>query len=84
MAALEKAGKQGQVKLVGFDGQPEGRAAIKAGKITADVVQFPDRIGAGAIDAVVAYLNGDDVPPQTRIPTALYTKADADKDTSLK
>ena len=30
-AALEKAGKADQVKLIGFDGQPEGKQAIKEG-----------------------------------------------------
>ncbi|MFM8357150.1 MAG: substrate-binding domain-containing protein, partial [Verrucomicrobiota bacterium] len=32
-AALEKSGKAAQVVLVGFDGQPEGKQAIKDGKI---------------------------------------------------
>ena len=84
VAALEKAGKAGQVKVVGFDGQPEGRAAIKAGKIYADAVQSPAQIGTGAVDDIVAYLNGDDVPAKTLIPTTLYTQADAEKDPTLK
>ena len=44
-AALEKAGKADQVKIVGFDGQPEGKQAIKDGKIFADPIQYPDQIG---------------------------------------
>ena len=40
-AALEKAGKQDQVVIVAFDGQPEGKQAIKDGKIFADPIQFP-------------------------------------------
>ena len=84
VAALEKAGKLRQVKVVGFDGMPEGKQAIKAGQIYADPIQFPDRIGRTAVQHIVKYLNGDDVPAQTLIPTALYRKADADKDASLK
>jgi ribose transport system substrate-binding protein len=84
LAALEKAGKLGQVKIVGFDGMPEGKAAIKAGKIYADPIQFPDRIGQMAVQNIVKYLAGDDVPKETLIPTQLYRKADADKDTTLK
>ena len=44
-AALEKAGKTEQVKIIGFDGQPEGKQAIKDGKIYADPIQFPDKMG---------------------------------------
>jgi ribose transport system substrate-binding protein len=84
VAALEKAGKLGSVKIVGFDGMPEGKQAIKAGQIYADPVQFPDRIGRRAVQDIVKYLDGDDVPPQTLIPTALYRKADAEKDPALK
>ncbi len=42
-AALEIANKTDQVTLVGFDGQPEGKLAIRHGKIFADPIQFPDR-----------------------------------------
>jgi ribose transport system substrate-binding protein len=84
VAALEKAGKLAQVKVVGFDGMPEGKAAIKAGRIYADPIQFPDRIGQTAVQNIVKYLAGDDVPAETLIPTALYRKADAEKDATVK
>jgi ribose transport system substrate-binding protein len=38
VAALEKAGKLDQVKVVGFDGMPEGKQAIKAGQLYADPI----------------------------------------------
>ncbi len=81
-AALEKAGKTG-IKLVGFDGQPEGRQAIKDGKIYADPVQFPDRIGVETMRLIVKHFAGETVPTQLLIPTGLYRKADADKDPAL-
>jgi ribose transport system substrate-binding protein len=84
VAALEKAGKLGQLKVVGFDGDPAGKAAIKAGQIYADSIQFPDRIGRTAVRNIVKYLAGEDVPPQTLIPTGLYRKADAEKDPGVK
>jgi len=84
VAALEKAGKLSQVKVIGFDGMPEGKQAIKDGKIWGDPIQFPDKIGQQVIQSIVKYLNGDDVPKAILIPTALYTKVDADKDSSLK
>ncbi len=83
-AALEKAGKADQVKLIGFDGQPEGKQAIKEGKIYADPVQYPDRIGRETAKVIVKYFEGEEVPPEILIPTGLYRKADAEKDPSLK
>lgn len=84
VAALEKAGKSGKVKVIGFDGQPEGRQAIKDGKIYADPIQFPDEIGKQTVQAIVKYAAGENVPPQTLIATKLYKKADAQSDASLK
>lgn len=83
-AALEKAGKTQQVVLVGFDGQPEGKQAIKDGKIYADPIQFPDRMGVQIVDAIVRHSKGETLPPQMLIPTSLYRKADAMKDPELK
>jgi ribose transport system substrate-binding protein len=81
---LEKAGKADQVKIVGFDGQPEGKKAIKDGKIYADPIQFPDRIGRQTMLAIVKHFNGESLPPQLLIPTSLYRKADALQDPELK
>jgi ribose transport system substrate-binding protein len=83
-AALEKAGKADQVKLIGFDGQPEGKQAIKDGKIYADPVQYPDRIGRETAKVIAKYFEGEEVPPEILIPTGLYRKADAEKETSLR
>jgi ribose transport system substrate-binding protein len=83
-AAVEKAGKTSQVVIIGFDGQPEGKQAIKDGKIYADPIQFPDRMGVEIVDAIVKHSKGEDVKPEILIPTRLYRKADAEKDPSLK
>ncbi len=76
-AALENAGKADQVQIVGFDGQPMGKEAIREGKIYADPVQFPEKIGRKTVRTFIRYLNGEDVPKEQRIPTELYTRADA-------
>lgn len=83
-AALEKAGKADQVKLVGFDGQLEGKQAIKEGKIYADPIQFPDRIGVETVRVIIRHFAGDVVPKDVLIPTALYRKSDAEKDPLLR
>jgi ribose transport system substrate-binding protein len=79
-AALEKAGKADRVKIVGFDGQPEGKQAIKEGKIYADPVQFPDKIGRMTVDTIIRYFAGEEVPAEQLIPTALYRQEDGRQD----
>ncbi|SFI74979.1 substrate-binding domain-containing protein [Planctomicrobium piriforme] len=83
-AALKQAGKTDQVKIVGFDGQLEGKQAIKEGKIYADPVQFPEKMGTQTVKNVVLFLNGEPFEKVELIPTELYRKADADKDPALK
>lgn len=83
-AAVEKAGKTEQITLIGFDGLPEGKQAIKEGKIYADPVQFPERMGAGVVDAIVRHFKGETLPPEMLIPTRLYKKADAEADPDLR
>ncbi|PWB70526.1 sugar ABC transporter substrate-binding protein [candidate division GN15 bacterium] len=77
LAAIEKAGKAGKVKVIGFDAVPEARAAIKAGKIYADVIQKPNEIGKQTIEAVKTYISGGTVSPTILIPCALFTQQDA-------
>ena len=81
-AALEKAGKT-RVLIVGFDGQPEGRQAIKDGKIYADPIQFPDKMGVQVVDAIIRHSKGETLPAQLLIPTSLYRQADALQDPDL-
>lgn len=77
LAAVEKAGRQGRVTLIGFDAVPEAREAIGAGKIHADVIQQPTRIGETTVRAIADYLAGKQVPPQILIPCDLFTKEKA-------
>jgi len=70
----------GQVVLVGFDGQPEGKQAIKEGKIYADPIQFPDQMGVRVVQAIVDHYGGRKPEAEQLIPTALYRKADAERD----
>ena len=80
VAALEKAGKQDLIPVIGFDGQDEGRVAIHEGKIYADPIQFPEQIGRRTIQAIMDHLAGKEVPSDQPIDSALYRKSDADKE----
>ena len=83
-AALEKANKADQVTIIGFDGMREGKVAIKEGKVYADPIQFPDRMGVEIVKAFVKWSRGEEVPPEILIPTKLYRKADGEVDADLK
>lgn len=52
LAAIEAAGKQEQVRIVGYDATPEARAKIEAGAIYGDVIQNPRRIGELTVQAI--------------------------------
>jgi ribose transport system substrate-binding protein len=83
-AALEKAQRTDQVVIIGFDGQPDGKRAIKAGLIYADPVQYPAKIGAMTAETIARYFDGEEVPPTQLIPTTLYRQADAENDLELQ
>jgi ribose transport system substrate-binding protein len=83
-AALETVAKEGQVKIIGFDGQLIGKQAIRDGKILCDPIQFPDRIGRVTVEQILKHFNGDEVPAEILIPSELYYKEDADRDPGLK
>jgi ribose transport system substrate-binding protein len=82
--ALEQAGKTEQVTIVAFDGHKEGKQAIKDGKFFADPIQFPDRMGILTMENILKYLKGEEFEKLTLLPTALYRKANADKDPELE
>lgn len=63
LAAVEAAGRQDTVVIVGFDGTPEARDAILNGKaLKADTVQFPKEIGRTTIQTIAAHFRGEAVP----------------------
>lgn len=74
-AALEKA-ERIEIRIVAFDGQPEGLEAIREGRIYADPVQFPDEIGRRTVQAIVAHFSGETVPEEILIPTRLLKRED--------
>lgn len=48
----------GQVKVVGFDGTPDGLAAVQAGTVNADIAQQPTALGVDAV-RLAAEASGD-------------------------
>ncbi len=82
--ALEQDGKQDQVRIIGFDGQLDGKQAILDGKIYADPIQFPKKMGVTTVRNIVKHLDGEVFQKIDLIPTEIYKKEDAEKDPELE
>lgn len=82
--AVSEAKKQDQITIIGFDGQIEGKQAIKDGQFYADPIQFPKQMGVDTVRNIVKYLEGEDFEKVHLIPTKLYKKKDADADPDLQ
>jgi ribose transport system substrate-binding protein len=82
--ALEKAGRAERVKIIGFDGQPEGKQAIRDGRIYADPIQYPQKLGHETAAVIDRYFRGEEVPKEILFETGLYRQADAAKELGSK
>lgn len=66
LAAIESAGKDGQIRIVGYDATPEAREKIARGAIYGDVIQNPRRIGELTIKTIADDFAGR--KPQAVVP----------------
>jgi ABC-type sugar transport system substrate-binding protein len=71
--AVQAARRQGDVKVVGFDGIPQALAAVRRGSLSATVAQYPYTMGQLAIEACLAALRGDSVPATVDAPVQVVT-----------
>lgn len=75
LAAVESAGLENKIKIVGFDATPEACSAILEGKsLIADIAQYPKEIGRSAIEIVAEYFEGKQVPKIKQVPVRLITR----------
>jgi len=75
--AIQAAGDQGKIAVIGYDATPEAQTAIKAGSMYGDAIQHPDQIGVDTIDAIHAYFAGKTPPAKISVPVGTFTKANA-------
>ena len=76
LAAVEGANLADRILILGFDGTPEARDAIRAGSaLKADAVQFPERVGREAIEVVAASLRGEEVPAAVPVEVEIIDQA---------
>ncbi|MER6510956.1 MULTISPECIES: substrate-binding domain-containing protein [unclassified Nonomuraea] len=67
-----KAGQQ--VKVVGFDGTPDGLKAVQAGTLAASVAQQPSLLGQQAVQAAVKAAKGETIDKTVAVPVKVATK----------
>lgn len=69
-----KSAHNENIKIIGFDGMKEARDAVDSDKTFAAVIrQYPDKMGAKAIDAAVDHLNGKPVDKLIPVQPGVYT-----------
>ena len=73
--AVEAAGKQGDVKVVGFDGIRDALVAIERGSLSATVAQYPYTMGQLAVEACLTAIRGDRMPASVDAPVQVVTSA---------
>ena len=82
--AVTEANRENRIKIIGFDGMPDGKKAIKKGQIYADPIQHPDKMGQKIVELICKYENGLGFSRETLLPATLYTQKDALEDPDLK
>lgn len=73
IAAMEEAGRLSDIKVVSYDNIPAAQDAIRAGRLAATIEQNPGLMGAEAVRAAVAHLNGEPVEPEILVPLEVIT-----------
>lgn len=64
----------GKVVIVGIDATQEGVRAVAAGRLSADVAMYPERLGHDAVEAAIKAARGEPLEPRIDVGEALVTK----------
>ncbi len=75
---VREAGGIGRIKIVGFDTSDPIVQDIKEGIVTADVVQYPYKVGQLGLQMMVDALDGKPVEREVHTPFVIATKANVE------
>ena len=75
--AVAAAGLRDQIKICGFDGQPDAAQAIIDGEIDATIAQKPATMGKMVVDAIEKYEAGETVDKEVDTGCDVVTKDNA-------
>lgn len=73
----DKAGDD--VKVIGFDGTPEGLKAVKSGSLTMTIAQQPEELGKMAVRNALRVVDGTKVDKQIKVPVKAVTSKNVDQ-----
>lgn len=77
---VRQAGKQDQVKIVGFDAGPAQIKQLQEGTVQALIAQQPEQIGVDGVNQAVAALKGKPVTAKIQTDFKVITKDNVDTD----
>ncbi|MDO9380504.1 MAG: ABC transporter substrate-binding protein [Nocardioidaceae bacterium] len=77
---IRQAGKQDQVKIVGFDAGPAQVKALKAGTVQALIAQQPATIGSDGVEQAIKAIDGDATEKDIQTGFTIITKDNVDGD----
>nr|WP_162990835.1 substrate-binding domain-containing protein [Maliibacterium massiliense] len=80
IAAVEAAGKTGQVLIAGIDGSEKGKELVKEGKQLCTAAQFPVNLGKTAMENMYKVVSGETLPEKDiLVETSLIDKDNVDE-----
>jgi D-allose transport system substrate-binding protein len=68
------AGKDGEIVVIGVDGNVDAVESIKSGRLDASVAQLPYLVGKQAVEQASEVLAGEEVEKFVYVPTVVLTK----------
>ena len=75
---IREAQREGKVKIVGFDTSDPIVEAIRTGIVSADIVQYPYRVGQLGLENMVAALDGKPIEREITTPFVVATPQNID------
>jgi len=75
---VREAQMEGKIKIVGFDTSDPIVEAIRKGVVSADIVQYPYRVGQLGVEMMVDALQGKPVERQVKTPFVVATPQNVD------
>jgi ribose transport system substrate-binding protein len=81
-AAVQKAGRDADIHIIGFDASPAGKDAVFKKQLVDTPQQFPRKMATGTVASFVNYLDGKDVEKTIFIPCEHYRYEDSVDDES--
>jgi len=79
LKAIREAGRDGEILVVGFDGQKEAYELIKEGDFGATALNSPAELARLVVESVVDYLNGEQINKIIYTPAVLITEDNVDE-----